>query len=81
MNLYYLTQNDSTGYGTYSDMVVAAETEEEARHIHPMKDLPKAWAERIWGWAKSPENVKVELIGKATKHVKSGIICKSYHAG
>jgi hypothetical protein len=80
MNLYYLTQNDNTDYDTYSDMVVAAETEEEARCIHPI-DLPFAWSDPMYGWAKSPDNVKVELIGKAAKHVKYGIICKSYRAG
>lgn len=35
MNLYYLSQTVVSGYDTFSDAVVSAETEEEARFTHP----------------------------------------------
>ena len=35
MNLYLLTQTENTGYDTYDSCVVIANTEEEAKLIHP----------------------------------------------
>lgn len=40
MNLYWISQSDVDGWDTFSDAVVAAESEEVARSIHP----------RIEGW-------------------------------
>lgn len=39
MNLYLLTQNQVTGYDTYDSCVVAAESEDDAREIHPDIDV------------------------------------------
>jgi hypothetical protein len=38
MNLYLLTQTVNNDYDTFDSAVVAAETEEEARLIHPRGD-------------------------------------------
>ncbi len=81
VNLYRLTQNDVTGFDTYSNVIVAAYTVGQAAHIRPDG--------RLWGeerdfpeWTDHPENVKVELIGQAADHIKDGdILCSSYHAG
>ena len=35
MNLYFLNQIDNLGYGTYDSMIVAAESEENARKLYP----------------------------------------------
>lgn len=35
MNLYLISQNDNRGYDTYDSAVVAAESEAQARAIHP----------------------------------------------
>ena len=35
MNLYLLTQRTNNGYDTYDSCVVAAESESDARTIHP----------------------------------------------
>ena len=35
MNIYLVSQSISNGYDTYDSMVVAAESEEDARTIHP----------------------------------------------
>ena len=37
LKIYKISQNIVTGYDTYSDAVVCAENEEEARKIHPSK--------------------------------------------
>ena len=35
LNLYRISQSVNEGYDTYSDAIVAAHDEEEARHINP----------------------------------------------
>ncbi len=80
MNLYKLEQDENNGYDTYSHLVVCAETAEDACLIHPEKD--EGWKDEWSGWASSPQNVKVKLIGKAAIGLKAGtIVCYSFHAG
>lgn len=82
MNLYYLTQSDERGYDTYDSCVVAAESEEAARLIHPAYGADYPWGySRGSSWARSPERVQVELIGTAVEGTKSGVICASFNAG
>lgn len=77
MNLYLLSQDENDDYDTYDVMVVAAETEDEARNILPMNDR---WGESDC-WATKPENVTVRLIGTAAEGIKAGPILKSFNAG
>lgn len=75
LKLYLLSQDENSDYDTYDSMVVCAENELEARNIHP---------DGNWGyvtWARSPLNVKCELIGKADLMQEKGIICASFNAG
>lgn len=83
MNIYLISRTDSYGYDEYSDAVVVAKSEEEARKIHP-SDLVEgdSWtAEENYGSWISPDKVEVTLIGKATKGIGKGIVCASFHAG
>ena len=77
MNLYLLTQDVLTGYDVYDSAVVAAESEEEAKGIHPCTIL--GWRSRR-DWC-SIEDVQVGLIGKAKKGTQSGVILASFNAG
>lgn len=79
MNLYLLSQSDNTGYDTFDSCIVAAKTEDIARNIHP--NLSLGWGSRGTDWARRPEKVKVELIGKAIKGTESGVILASFNAG
>lgn len=75
MKLYLLTQGENNGYDTYDSMVVAAESEDAARKIHPTDD---------WGWAvwaNTPEQVDVEYLGEAAVGTETGVICASFNAG
>lgn len=83
MNLYLLPQSDNTGYDTYDSCVVAAKNEDEARKMHPDGSTPvEKWPTYVFAdWAKHPDNVKVELIGRATKGTKAGVILASFNAG
>jgi hypothetical protein len=89
MNLYLLTQSDNSGWATFDGMVVAAESSEDARKIHPLEickienpELFKDYNINFWEdkhcWADSPENVKVKFLGKVEHGIEKGIIIRSY---
>ena len=92
MKLLVISQEVNDDYDTFSDAVVAAESEDEARNTHPQGYV---WRDDEWqfqfasgDWAKAGMNtwahrdlVKVELIGEAIESVKVGVICASFHAG
>lgn len=82
MKLYYIWQEQKKGYDTHSDMVVCAESEDDARQIHPY--WPDPWTTGIFDnstWCRSPGDVKVLYLGEAAESIKKGIICASFHAG
>ena len=87
MNIYLISQRENNGYDTYSDMVVVAKDEEEARNIHPreqymnIEDQEDPWEDEYSGWCRSPNKVTVEIKGRAIKGMKKGIILTSFHAG
>jgi hypothetical protein len=83
MKLYHISQNKVRGYDTYSDAVVCAESEEDAKTIHPngWSDLPP-WNEGFRGcWCDLAEEVKAKYLGEACEGIERGIICASFHAG
>lgn len=77
MNLYLLINKDSSGYDVYDSVVVCAESEEEARLMHPMGP-GGVWV--LSNWYKT-EDVKVELIGEACRDLPKGVVCLSYKGG
>lgn len=93
MNLYLISQNKNNNYDTYSDAVVAAVSEEDAKTIHPgssEKKLPAGPedAENNWtdyydyvDWVRDTKDVRAVLIGKAADGIERGTICASFHAG
>jgi hypothetical protein len=70
MNIYLVSRTDDIGYDEYDSIVIAAKTAQEACSVHPGGD---AW--------QKPEDLKVELIGKAIKGSKQGIVLASFNAG
>ena len=81
MKLYHISQSVNNDYDTFSDAIVCAASEEEARNIHPGWGTDP-WREDTYGtWCKSPDQVKVEYIGEAASHLVKGVICSSFHAG
>jgi hypothetical protein len=75
MKLYLLSQGENNGYDTYDSMVVAAESEDAARQMHPGNE----WGWNVW--ANSPEQVDVEYLGEAAPESEAGVICASFNAG
>jgi hypothetical protein len=78
MNLYKISQAANNGYDTYDALIVAAESEEVARLIHPDDG---GWGDRWSTWCGNPEEVVVELVGVAAEGIEPGIVLGSFNAG
>ena len=82
MKLFKISQSVNIDYDTYDSAVVVAETEEEARMIHPadyMEDWDGTYSDYdSWCAAK---DVEVEYIGEAKEGTRAGIIVSSFNAG
>jgi len=76
MNIYLIDQDVVYGYDTYDSAVVAAESEEEARNIHPRGDWSSTHC-----WCAYPRYVNVTYIGIAKHHAIRGVILASFNAG
>lgn len=79
MKLWKISQTEHEGYDTYSDAVVAAESEDDARKIHPGGyEDDSYFRDLVWC---NPNFVKVEFLGEAKNGTQEGVICASFHAG
>jgi len=88
MNIYLITQDETTDYDTYDSMIVVAPSMDAARLIHP--DMEKDfWREHhiFWNpdekwpnWCTTPEAAKVTYLGKSAVAVQR-IILTSFNAG
>ena len=88
MKLYKISQDACSGYDTYDSAVVSAESEADARTIHPCnygKHSPTGYDwlkdENIDDWVASRDldKIKVEYLGET--EVKRGVIVSSFNAG
>ena len=92
MNLYLVTQRLNRGYDTYDGVVVAAETEQQARWVDPRcvvksdffdpTEVYKDYLDAPWesDWC-HPNKVTVELLGLAKPGTTAGVILSSFKAG
>lgn len=76
LNLYLIHQDVNNDFDTYDSAVVAAESDDDARSIHPSGN--DEWDDDTWC---KPDQVKVTMIGKAEDNMKRGVICASFNAG
>ena len=79
MKLWLISQTKNDNYDTYDSAVVAAETEEAARNIHPSGDQ-RSWGKSNYDWC-DLEYVQVKYLGVAKEGQESGVICDSFNAG
>jgi hypothetical protein len=82
MRLWLISQDVYNDYDTYDSAVVAAETEEEARFIHP-SEYEEEWngiSGKYDSWPNA-DNVKAVCIGIAVEGTNKGVICASFNAG
>ena len=80
MNIYLLKQDIVDGYETFDSAVVVAESEDDARTIHPRSN---GWVFRYGDWVefKDIDKIKVTLIGVADPDQERGVILASFNAG
>lgn len=79
MKLWKIEQTDAHGWDTYDSAVVAAETEDAAKAIHPGEMEWKDSSYRTW--ASSPNLVMATYLGEAESNIESGVIVASFNAG
>lgn len=74
MKLWLVSRTDDISYDEYDSVVVAADTEEEAREISPNGS--------DWGWRVNPKvsTLTVEYLGTTNRKI-SGVILASFNAG
>lgn len=84
--LYLIWQTVNNNYDTYDSAVVVAESEDEAKKIHPSNydgrevEL-KSSGNEYWSWCYL-EDVQVKKIGVADEsQYNERVICASYNAG
>ncbi len=80
MLLFVIRQDVNVGYDTYDSAVVAAESAEIARTMHPAYVSPHVDYGVLREWAK-PKDVKVTLLGTALKGQHRTVIVASFNAG
>ena len=93
MNIYLCQQSTNNDYDTYDSFVCYANDENEARHLHPDRNVK--WLDGTWkyefpngnqqycsngDWC-MPEDVDVAFIGTIEEDVKAGVILASFNAG
>lgn len=81
MKIYHVTQSEVTGYDTYSDFIACAETEQEAKLMHPSYYYKSILDSNGWDWPNRIEDVECHEIGEANEDQTKGVICASFHAG
>jgi len=95
MKLYLITQNVVDGYDTYDSAVVAAESPEDARKIHPSEFVTHVTNEKWYGtsikggeyendsscWVRYSDvgQVQTEYLGETDR--ERGIVLASFNAG
>lgn len=87
MNIYHVERTDGGGgYDTFSDFVVVAKDEHDARSTNPalwgnMEDITDDYDETYSDWVKYSKT-KATLIGKAEpRFIAREVVCYSFHAG
>lgn len=84
MNIYLIspTSEFTFGYDTYDSAVVCADSEEEARKIHPDNNGMGLDYVVGYSWPRNPDQVNATLIGVALDNIEKGeVILASFNAG
>lgn len=88
-SLYLVKRTDNVTWDEYDSFVVCAESEDEARRVHPsggeffeddMSEQSKRYFK--WWWTDKIETLEVICVGLASVSLKNRqVICASYNAG
>ena len=79
MKLWSIENENGAYYDDYDSAVVAAETEEIAKTIHPNgSDIAPF---KCGDWVLTPEQVSCKYLGEAKEGTSQGVIFASHNAG
>lgn len=84
LKLYLISQTKNNNYDTYDSAVVAAESIEDAKTIHPSPYIKGRWWEDFddyTSWVNYLNDIEVEYLGESKLEMKRGVVCSSYNAG
>ena len=82
MKIFRLSQEVNRGYDTYDSVIVCADSEEDAKTIHPNGyEFNKHLYPNSNPWCNEIESVKVEYIGEAKEGLPRGVVLASFNAG
>lgn len=93
MKLWKIHQSENNDYDTYDSAVVVAETEDDAKLIHPSEHLSWNFENMRWQYSNdqsegyhgvwtTPDKIRVDYIGEASDELKAGeVIVASFNAG
>jgi hypothetical protein len=81
MKLWLISQDKNKDCDTFDRAVVAAETYDDARRMHPSGGNINENSRRSCAWVSNPNDVKCQYIGEAAEGTVKSIICASFHAG
>lgn len=81
MKLFRISQSVNKYYDTYDSAVVAAESAEDAKTIHPAGSYISMDNYYLLASWTTIDNVSAEYIGKAAPGVERGPIVSSFNAG
>ena len=90
MNIYLISRPEDAGWNEYKSAVVYANSESEAKTIHPAGDIFTSemnpldnpfsdWYKNVW--ESTPETVIVEYVGSNKKIKDPYVILSSFRAG
>ena len=79
MNIYFVDRK-VIDYETYDSFVCYAETEEEARYMHPSDEWKDIEIYQNWCDKKDCKNLIVSLLGEAKEQNEAKVILASYNA-
>lgn len=80
MKIYLIKQDINTMYDTYDSAVVVAESEDDARTIHP-SNHSDSWSSNTWVLKNEIDKIEVTYIGEADITQNRGVILASFNAG
>lgn len=78
MNLYRISQKRNNDWDTYDSAVVCAESEADARMVHPNGE---EWDGAATGDWVAAADVTVDFVGIAREGIARSVICASFNAG
>jgi hypothetical protein len=94
MNLYLVSQTVNNNWDTYDAMIVAAESDEDAKNIFPNDYVGSSCSwdadgqllyngrpSKMSSWAQNRHDVQVRKIGIADENTPRGVVLASYNGG